>query len=847
MNRHRKLPYLLLCLIIFGGIQAIHVDAVDDDPPLQKARQLVEEGSYGEALIVFSKILESEGSSQVKAEAAAQAGEVLTGLGQFNEAVNQFEVANSFLKASDTPKGFRGEIQGMYAYRLANAYALAEKWDEAKAAFEAFIEGEGRVGSPSQPDFGQLDERVRSAQRKVEWIDRRIFSQSKLTFHFVASLFAFLLTTALCLYIFAKDPFSYLNISLSLFMFGFALWQLADAVRSFTLNPETARFWGNVLIGGIGLVCIANLNFILVFIQRRKDENFETLRWFFVILPPMTLITLVPTNLYTQGADLFYWGREAEIHGRVHKLFFLYIALYVIYGITMITRANLTISKGAAAKPITYMFFTLSFIFFPSLVAVILVPLSKYSHYVIGASSLTVIAMAGGLIYSIRRHHLIDVDAVLSKSLVYFVLTGLLIGGYVLLVNLFSELSRGLFGIQTSFWAYVAATFIVSILFQTTRNRIQSLLDRLFHKERSLYQQTLLDFSGAVTTILDLDRLCHLLVDTVTNAMGIDKGWLWIEKENGTGYEVAAAIGQDNTIVGARHTSPLQDSRSAISIPLQQDEHLIGVLSLGRKYSGKPFTKSDREMLSILANQAAVAITNAKLVNQLRRADQLTTLGRLAAGIAHEVRNPLLAIKGAAQFLEAQSAKEGEAREFANIIVEESDRINQLITQFLDYARPAKTRLQPIDITECLSKTLALLRVELRHAKVEWVRDYAPDLLRVWGDEKQLGQLFLNLLLNAIEAMRKGGTLRVSTLQQAERCEIQISDTGIGMSKEEQARIFEPFYTGKEHGLGLGLAIVGEIVSQHGGTISVESVKGKGTTFTVGLQVSNGPSAIDTE
>ena len=153
----------------------------------------------------------------------------------------------------------------------------------------------------------------------------------------------------------------------------------------------------------------------------------------------------------------------------------------------MITRANLTISKGAAAKPITYMFFTLSFIFVPSLVAVILVPLSKYSNYLIGASSLTVIVMAGGLIYTLRRRStLIDVNAVLSQSLVYFVLTGLVLGAYVLLVNLLSGVLSGLFQIQTPYWVNIAATLIVAILFQPTRNRIQTLLDRLFDKERNI-------------------------------------------------------------------------------------------------------------------------------------------------------------------------------------------------------------------------------------------------------------------------------------------------------------------------------------------------------------------------
>ncbi len=826
---------------------APRVGAEDYSAVLQNAQKLVKERRYGEALVAFSKILNSPvpfAESQLKAQAAAETAEVSTLLGQFDEAIAQYETANKFLKESDTPKSFRQEMELVYAYRLANCYALAGRWQKAQTAFQAFIRRESE-------SFEKQNAALRSAaQRKLEWIQQRIFSQSKPTLRFAASLLAFLLTISLCLYIFAKDPLSYLNLSLSFFMFGFALWQVADAIRSYTLNPETALFWGKALLMGIFLACLANVNFILLFLKRRKGENFETLRWLFVGLPPVMLITILPTNLYTQGADLFFWHWETWINSLIHKLFVLYIALYVIYGITMIARANLTISKGLAAKPIMYMFFTISFIFVPSLVAAILVPLSGYSNYMIGASSLSVVVMAVVLIYSIRRYQLIEVNTVLSQSLGYFVLTGLLLGAYVLLVNLLS----GLFQIEASSNigtapTYIVATVIIALLFQPVKNRVQTLLDRWFHKDQNAYQQTLLDFSQAMTTILSLNRLPQLLVSTVTDTMGIDKGWLLIEKDDRVGYELVASVGLDENTkqniqdsaseVVDKLAAPL-GADSSISIPLQRDEHLIGALFLGRKYSGKRFTKADREILMILANQAALAITNAKLVKQLLRADQLAMLGRISAGIAHEVRNPLLAIKGAAQFLQGKFKKDGEESEFASIIVEESDRINQVIAHFLDYARPAKPKLELMDITECLDRTLTLINVELRHAKVELLRDYVPNLPKVLGDEKQLGQVFLNLILNAIEAMPNGGTLRIHTRHGMEHdesayCEIQISDSGIGMSTDEQSRIFEPFYTSKEHGLGLGLAIVAEIVSEHGGTISVESEKGKGTTFTIRL------------
>ena len=176
MNLRHKLP----CVFLFVIVTAVNLGAADV-PALQTARQLVEDGRYGEALIALSEVSESEVGNDVKAEAAAEAGEVLTLLGQLEEAANQFEVAKTFLEMSDTPEQFRSEMASTYLYRLANSCALARRWERSKAVFEDFIE-EGRQ------DFGQPAERFRSAQRKVEWIDQRILSRSKITFHFVCTV-----------------------------------------------------------------------------------------------------------------------------------------------------------------------------------------------------------------------------------------------------------------------------------------------------------------------------------------------------------------------------------------------------------------------------------------------------------------------------------------------------------------------------------------------------------------------------------------------------------------------------------------------------------------------------------
>jgi signal transduction histidine kinase len=225
----------------------------------------------------------------------------------------------------------------------------------------------------------------------------------------------------------------------------------------------------------------------------------------------------------------------------------------------------------------------------------------------------------------------------------------------------------------------------------------------------------------------------------------------------------------------------------------------------------------------------------------------LAALGQMAAGLAHEIRNPLGSIKGAAQFLRptgSQPAEAGDTREFLDIIVEEVDRLNKIVSQFLDYARPYRGDQSPLDINDVVRKTLHLLDKE-RTANVEIATTFIEGLPPVRADAQQLRQVFLNLILNALEAMPQGGKMHVSTsLRRSTRrgaaaafLEIRFRDTGVGISLGDQRNLFIPFFTTKERGTGLGLPISQRIIENHGGTIEVRSMTGTGSTFTVLLPV----------
>ena len=227
---------------------------------------------------------------------------------------------------------------------------------------------------------------------------------------------------------------------------------------------------------------------------------------------------------------------------------------------------------------------------------------------------------------------------------------------------------------------------------------------------------------------------------------------------------------------------------------------------------------------------------------QLRRADRLSALGQLSAGLAHEIRNPLGSIKGAVEILADDYPAGHPKAEFYAILVKEVERLNDVLTNFLSFARPVMPRFAPVDIPTVLAQLEGLVSGQARAHRVQIFTSYHAGPSRVMADETLVKQAFLNIMLNAIEAMPEGGDLTISTRlpggRAAERpdwVEVAFDDTGPGIAEGDLGRIFDPFFTTKKDGTGLGLAITHRIIENHHGTIRVMSQRGKGTTFVVSL------------
>jgi two-component system nitrogen regulation sensor histidine kinase GlnL len=236
-----------------------------------------------------------------------------------------------------------------------------------------------------------------------------------------------------------------------------------------------------------------------------------------------------------------------------------------------------------------------------------------------------------------------------------------------------------------------------------------------------------------------------------------------------------------------------------------------------------------------------------ELEGALRQGDRLSVLGTLAAGLAHEIKNPLGGIKGAAQLLERELPEGSEQRDYIRVMLKEVQRVNRIVEELLQLVSPRKLEPAPVNLHRILGDIVLLQKGAAAGKRITFQQQFDPSIPPILADEALLVQLFLNLVKNAVEAVEEDGLVRVSSrvvaeyslTQKGERrsrmVAVEVADNGPGISPEQLENLFTPFYTTKSKGTGLGLAICQKIVADHRGLIKVESEPGTGTTFTVML------------
>jgi signal transduction histidine kinase len=515
--------------------------------------------------------------------------------------------------------------------------------------------------------------------------------------------------------------------------------------------------------------------------------------------------------------------------------------------------------------------------------------------------------------YGIVRKQLFDVRWLAKSSAAYGAATLAITGVFAFLItsadSIVSRLNINLRWFQVSF------LFVAILLFNPVRNRMQTLVDRFFDRDRAAYRVAVREISEAMVSMLSLTEIADRILLALTDTMGVERAMVLLVHDDGKvlrpmswrGDWAPEAVG---TEIPSDHPiwkhmwmrreefsradsddEPDVENREAcrdifdtleveLLVPILFGVDLLGVIAVGRKLSGDRLASDDRLLLRTLANQSSVAIENAKAFDeiatlnenlearveerteelrqtqaQLLQAEKMKSLGQLVAGVAHELNNPIGFVHANLQLLDeyvkklidgprSESDSERVVESIAKLLSrsrEGTERVKKIVQDLRTFSRMDHAELLEVDLHEEIDRTLALMGPRLKN-RIEVERDYG-DLPRVRCYAGQLNQVFLNLLINACDAIEERGTIRIVTRRNEEGVRIEVQDDGPGISEEVRTRIFDPFFTTKPIGMGtgLGLSLSHGIIDRHGGRLSVKSELGHGTTLIIELPLDAPP------
>jgi signal transduction histidine kinase len=483
------------------------------------------------------------------------------------------------------------------------------------------------------------------------------------------------------------------------------------------------------------------------------------------------------------------------------------------------------------------------------------------------------------------RYRLLDLNEVLGRMSVLGTLVFILAFIYGVLVSWVGPDEQGLFFFNT-----LLASAAIVILIEPLRVRIEAAINRWMFQEKFELSRRIEMLRAELANVIDMRVLVPRVLAALEDSRRITHASIYLADPDGSGFELAGHIGprpearfdaithrafferlrRTGVItlegiereVAARRTvsteeqenlalmlRSLEQMNGSVALGFSSEDQLLGALVIRDERLREAYSSDEIELFRGVATSIGITLLNSQVYERMKERDRLAALGQMAAGLAHEIRNPLGSIKGAAQYLQpgptTENTREG-TREFLDIIIEEVNRLNKIVSQFLDYARPYRGEQRQLEVADVLRKTLSLITKEAEeHGRVEIAAEFADRMPPVRADPEQLLQVFLNLSLNALQAMPHGGKLWIATaLRRATRrgaaaafLEIRFRDTGVGIPPGDLKNLFIPFFTTKDKGTGLGLPISQRIIENHGGTIEVRSQPGEGATFTVLLPI----------
>jgi len=465
-----------------------------------------------------------------------------------------------------------------------------------------------------------------------------------------------------------------------------------------------------------------------------------------------------------------------------------------------------------------------------------------------------------------------------KQNIAYLLANGLFTGVFVAFVLIIVRLLSAGASID-SFKISIATAIIIAMLFNPLRKRIQLSIDRYFLKKTYDYYGIIQKVSRDLAMMFDLRKIYSFIGDIIYSSLALKNVFLLVANPDGsfrivyhvlhdgdkdyrksedngvkkdtTEYTKGFKIYEDSTVIKhlknregviTKDELPSLPFNGEAVVPVVVDNNLELLIILGGKISGDSFTDEDVKLLDAISNQTAIAIKNTRLYKEKLLSERFASLGLMAATFAHEIRNPLTSIKTFVQLFPEKHSDVEFRDTFSKVVMSDIEKIDGLIGDFLNFSeKRTLARIDKLNIASLVDDAIEYVknRSQLENKKINVEKFYKNVKIIIRGDSNQLKQALINIIRNGCQAMDNGGTLSIRIACDNKKVNISITDTGQGIPLQDIDRIFDPFYTTKSRGIGLGLAISKAIIEEHGGKIMVESELLKGTTFTISLPITN--------
>ncbi|RJQ44672.1 MAG: hypothetical protein C4538_09875 [Nitrospiraceae bacterium] len=682
-------------------------------------------------------------------------------------------------------------------------------------------------------------------------------------------------------FVFLKDRKSDIHISFSLFCLSLFVWLFGYTV-TYTINDEQiAVFFARISCTGAMFAAPSCYHFSVSYLNKKRERVIVWASYFiFLLIAPFSMTS----DYFLSGVYKYHWGYYSRA-GALHPLYLIIFFAVFIRSFWLLycgyrERISLSPLKTNQIRYIFYGYIT------ALMGAIDYVPKYGVEFYPFGF--LFEIVFVSVIAYSIMRYRVMDINIVFKRTAAYSLAAGLLTGLFVVIVMTITNFLSS-YAYVSSFKVSIFAAVVIALLFNPLRNRIQNIIDKIFYKQSYDYYSTVRKVSHELVSLFDCRKIYDFVGNIIFTTLGLKKIHLLAAVQAGSFEEVYAAnkkgkhnrldvkqegsdtklkinnrsglvkyykkhndiiikdelllnetISGNETIADVKYE--FEALQGEVSVPVFIDQKLGLLIILGEKMSGDMFSNEDLDLLRTISHQTAIALKNARLYQEKINSERLASVGMMSATFAHEIRNPLTSLKTFAQLM-PEKYNDTEFREmFSKIVVGEIEKINGLITDLLDFSASKKsTRMNNFNLTELIDKIVDDVQGKLsfEKANITVQKKYNGDVINMLGDSGKLQQAFGNIILNGCQAMHGEGVLRVDIRPNGKQVDVAIEDTGEGIAAEDLQKIFDPFVTTKEMGVGLGLAISRRVIEDHNGKINVRSKPSRGTTFTVTLPIQN--------